>query len=302
MAHSVVLTQLSSLVYVGNRSAAAPPSTTSPSLVILFGYMDATMKHLQKYVDGMHALFPAAEILLLHSHPNWLYSTNKYIESQLAPAVEILQAHASARRKQNAGILLHIMSNGGAFNYMSLHVLLSKTLASPHTLPSTTPIAIILDSAPGKDGRLAAVGSFAGPPPAHGLSILRMIAVPTISLGYYLLAALSSAAGNEEWFTQMRRTLLARSVLPGIVESPADSDAKTRRLFIYSKLDHVNPPSFVESHIAEARKCRIEVDEGRYEDTMHVGHAHKYPERYWDSVRKFWERAAKSAGLERALL
>ncbi|KAF7308123.1 hypothetical protein HMN09_00659800 [Mycena chlorophos] len=135
------LVALNPYVLVGNRAAGVriPASRDSPSFILLprdlriYATVDAPPKLIQKYVDGFCSLFPTAEIVFVKSFSSFFFTRRGYCEKMLLPVVEILHAHVEGR-KTSAGILVHVFSNGGGFNYMLFHALLCRPSAQHLTL------------------------------------------------------------------------------------------------------------------------------------------------------------------------
>ncbi|KAJ7500233.1 hypothetical protein B0H11DRAFT_2275937 [Mycena galericulata] len=286
MLQKLVLTSLSTHVLLGKpNEGALDVDIPSPSLVLLFGYMDARSAHLQKYADNLHTQFPTATIVVIKSFSDFFWSSNNHLESVLMPVVDVLKSQAAT--KDSSGILVHVLSNGGGFNYMTFHKLLEKLAIPGPLMAEGTPNALILDSTPGDDG-LASSIAFAAP----SNPILRLIAVPPIVLLYGIFYAINTVRGNTPIFDQLRATLLSPDVLPSVIESQG-AVKTTPRMYIYSKADKVAEPAKIKAHLEEAQRrgfdARVEV----YETTAHVGHAHKDPERYWASVRELWRMVAR---------
>ncbi|KAJ7300725.1 hypothetical protein DFH08DRAFT_907998 [Mycena albidolilacea] len=282
MSRKLPLTPLNSHVVLGKPDEGPVLSASeSPSLILLFGYMDARPAHLQKYVDGLHTEFPTATLVLIKSFSNFFWSTNDSLESVLMPVVDVLKSHATLN---DSGILVHILSNGGGFNYMTFHRLLEK-LAIQGSLKAT-PSALILDSTPG-DGGLDSSIRFAAP----SSPIFRLLAIPPISLLYGIFYAINTIRGNTPIFDQLRATLFSPDVLPTILDSKGGVKA-TPRMYVYSKVDKIADPAKIKAHIEEAERKGFDVRVEIYETTSHVGHARKDPERYWGAVRALWKDVA----------
>ncbi|KAF7308119.1 hypothetical protein HMN09_00659400 [Mycena chlorophos] len=290
MAQNLELTELNSSVFVGNSDAGPAFGDDSPSLVLLFGYLDAKTADLQPYVDGLHTAFPTAEIVLVKSFSDFFYTSNKTLEARLAPVVDILKAHTETNTT-SGGILVHILANGGGFTYMTLHNLLSThLLEEPIPVPTShkPPTALILDSAPGHDGPSSARAFLA---PATGVK--HIVAAPLISVGYGAFSLANAALGHKDVFAELRTTLLSPALLPGFVTvdlHPELGPKTTPRLYLYSNADEIVDPAWIAKHAEEARERGFNVRVDVFEDAPHVGSAGRYPERYWASVKGFWTK------------
>ncbi|KAJ7486405.1 hypothetical protein B0H11DRAFT_1861328 [Mycena galericulata] len=285
MVQKLSLTPLNSHVLLGKpNESVVGVDTLSPTLILLFGYMDARSAHLQKYADNLHTQFPSATIVVIKSFSDFFWSSNNHLESVLMPVVDILKSQAAT--KDISGILVHVLSNGGGFNYMTFHKLLEKLAFTGPLMPKGPSSALILDSTPGDDG-LASSISFAAP----ASPLLRLITVPLIALLYGIFCAINTVRGNTPIFEQLRATLLSPDVLPGVMGSKG-AVRDTPRMYIYSKADKVAEPARIKAHLEEAQRSGFDVRVEVYETTAHVGHAHKDPERYWASVRELWKTVA----------
>jgi hypothetical protein len=167
---------------------------------------------------------------------------------------------------------------------MTFHRLLEK-LAIQGSLKAT-PSALILDSTPG-DGGLDSSIRFAAP----SNPIVRLLAIPPISLLYGIFYAINTVRGNTPIFDQLRATLFSPDVLPTILDSK-DGVKATPRMYVYSKVDKIADPAKIKAHIEEAGRKGFDVRVEIYETTSHVGHARKDPERYWGAVRALWKDVA----------
>jgi len=283
MSRKLPLTPLNSHVLLGKpeEGAAGSASPSSPSLILLFGYMDARPAHLQKYVDNLHTEFPTATLVLIKSFSDFFWSTNNHLESVLMPVVDVLKSHAAT--EDYSGILVHILSNGGGFNYMTFHRLLEKLAIQGPLMSEATPSALILDSTPGDNG-LASSISFASP----SNPIFRLLAIPPVAFLYGIFYAINTIRGNTPIFDQLRATLFSPDVLPTILDSKGDVKT-TPRMYIYSKVDKIAEPAKIKAHLEEAERKGFDVRVEIYETTGHVGHARKDPERYWGAVRGLWK-------------
>ncbi|KAF7325567.1 Transmembrane protein 53 [Mycena kentingensis (nom. inval.)] len=282
MVEKIALTELNSHVLLGKPQQAAPESSSGPALVLLFGYMDARMPHLQKYVGGLSAQFPGAEIVVIRSFTDYFWSSTAHVEKTLLPVVDILKGHAE---KSNPSILVHILSNGGGFHYMTLLRILQ-------TLPSRAPVAsiptaLILDSTPGDVGLQTSL-AFAAP----SNPVLRLLSLPPLCLFYGAYLAAHVLLGKTNIFTQLRAALHEATIFPTVVGAGAGKG--TPRMYLYSKKDRISDPVRLQAHVDEAKSAGLDVTAEVYDDAPHVGLARVHPERYWASVKRFWEYAVNS--------
>ncbi|KAJ3513950.1 hypothetical protein NLJ89_g2660 [Agrocybe chaxingu] len=259
-----------------SASADGLKGVCAPGLIILFGWMNAKLPHVQKYADVLRGIYPASTIVVVMVDSNFYWLSEKTKESTLAPVLATLN-----REKENGnldkGILLYVMSNGGGFQLAILQKMLTK---SPLNAPQQPPIAMLLDSLPGDDGFESAMN---GSRPSQ--PILRILSTPIIILMYGVFHLLNMLAGNLPIFTGLRIAVHEPAGLPNLSEV-ASSDLKAApRLYIYSETDRITMAKNVKRHIDEARGKGYDVTVERYEKSPHVAHARTDPERYWTAFR-----------------
>ncbi|TFK38671.1 hypothetical protein BDQ12DRAFT_712645 [Crucibulum laeve] len=285
------LHKLNSRVFIsepGKIHGSTSASNTSPSVVIIFGWMEAQLKHVRKYADEFRATFPTATIIVVMLHTGFYWCTQKVNQTFLAPVSDILR-----REQENGniskGVLLHVMSNGGGFQFMTLRKMLLNSASKSATPPQDTiPTALVLDSTPGDDGLQSTIQSTKPRNP-----LLRIIVVPVVALLYGLFYTINSIVGNRPIFEQLRSSYIEIDILPSIT-TPADPKT-TPRLYIYSKADTVTLERNVERGIDDAISLGLDVAVEKYDASLHVAHAREDPERYWNSIRDLWSRAIEGA-------
>jgi len=243
--------------------------------------VDARPAHLQKYAAGLRSCFPAATIIVVKASSDFYFTAQEKTEALLSPIIDILR-----REMQSSinGVLVHVLSNGGGFQFMTLQKMLSRSTIE-NSFSGQIPAALVLDSTPGDNGMLSSISSMAPPNP-----ILRLIAVPFICLLYALFFIKNAAGGNGPIFTELRTALHDGDILPHI-GAKRDNLTASPRLYIYSARDKMTPASHVEKHIAEARRLGLDVDVEKFDGTPHVGHMRADSERYWGAVSHIWSKA-----------
>lgn len=66
---------------------------------------------------------------------------------------------------------------------------------------------------------------------------------------------------------------------------------ETPRMYVYSKKDALISAPQIKTHVEEAKRRGLNVKVEVYEDTNHVEHGRKYPERYFGAVKDLWNVA-----------
>lgn len=291
---------------IGDHIAAS----SAPDLVILFPWMYAQPRHIQKYTAGYQKLFPQIPILLIlqdGSDLTWRTPSSQF--ARLRPAVNYIDAFIKRHRAETQvdgppRILVHIWSNGGAYQAIQLDEAFSR---SSSTGLNVLPISgVLIDSAPGilqfKQGIVAL--SMALPK----FFIARILGKAVITLFLVLTALLRKLTGREDRITFLRRMLNAKDA--AFVRS-VNGGIGVRRCYIYSEGDKLVPREHVTKHVREAREVidrpaegavfEAEVESGQsrrkgtrvweenFGTSQHVAHMMQDPKRYWQVVRDFWE-------------
>jgi len=175
-------------------------------------------------------------------------------------------------------LLIHVFSNGGAFQLVELSRILQSSGQTSGT-PST--IAIVYDSTPGKIDFSSVLTAYLAPVRSVLLRIL--LSIPLTVL-YIVISSISFIKRQRPIGVQMRDGLNQTQVLPW-------TNMKTPRLYIYSDTDQLVGQKDVAEHIAEAKELRLNVKVEYFKGSSHVSHARTDPDRYWDAVRDFWTDA-----------
>jgi hypothetical protein len=258
--------RLSQAVYLHQPNTTT--SSTAPGLILLAGWMDASIRNVAKYTAGYEKLYPSAKIVvILTSSTDVVFRSNAANLNRIAPVLEILYT-----LPPDARFLVHSFSNGGALT-MSL-IAREFQAKSKHQLPMA---AFILDSSPGKATLKATIRAFAVGLPKF--FVLRWFILSVISVSYWLLKFLYWITARTDVLEKMREELNTPSMFR--LEAP--------RLYIYSIKDHVVAWQEIEEHVGEAKRSGYKVDSEKFSDTGHAGHLIGNDGRYWGCVRRLWD-------------
>jgi len=127
------------LEYPANRTIR---QTAQPDLIILSTWMQASPKHILKYINTYQRLYPKSALLVLTNNVvDILFRSRKRHEKHLEAALSAIRGS----RNSSARIVLHIFSNGGAHQACQLAKFYREKNSAP--LPVK---GIALDSAPGR--------------------------------------------------------------------------------------------------------------------------------------------------------
>ncbi|KAJ3793153.1 hypothetical protein GGU11DRAFT_812117 [Lentinula aff. detonsa] len=293
MGSGIYLRQESSASFVTNNSPTS--NRNAPNIILVFGWMGAKLPHISKYTKVYEETYPNATQIIVQSNPLLFWSSNRTRMKNLLPVAEILEASgcvgtASEIRENNSTkILVHCFSNGGGVQMLALGNLLHARLGSSSSLAVTMPqvSAVVFDSCPGTPSLWRTVQAFN----ASLHPVIRIPVVILITFFYSIVTIIKQwLFGIQPISERLKEGLLRNGpeggILPWITE-------KTPRMYVCSKKDDLIPIDQVEEHVQEAIRrglnARIEV----YENTPHVAHARRYPERYWGAVKALWASAVE---------
>ncbi|KAH9834518.1 uncharacterized protein C8Q71DRAFT_859508 [Rhodofomes roseus] len=295
MSTSPPLRKLNSHVSLLDSSRVQSPNPLHPSVILLFGWLEAEPAYLQKYVDRLHANFPTSTIVLIKADTSWYFSSESSLEKEVLPAVHTIRRELSDADRTR-GVLVHVLSNGGALQLVTLRKALAKSGATEHPASrrSRLPIALVLDSTPASSELASAIQSWA---PAN--TLMRWLAIPPITMlytGFYIANAL---AGHPPVFRAIRDELKSADLLP-TVTNRGEPEAIPRAYFTSNK-DVITPMKDVETHYAEVVALGFDATIERFVGSAHVSHARLDPDRYWRAVNNVWKRALQKSGHGRVL-
>ncbi|KAJ7612099.1 hypothetical protein FB45DRAFT_939865, partial [Roridomyces roridus] len=281
----VELQKLSQGVHIsyGDRTA---PDSKAPRVVLIFGFMDAPLRLLGKYVSNYRKRWPSADIVLVESTTSFIWSSDKTRAEALQLLAKYLISTVYDQEQTLAsGILLHALSNGGSFQLMTLSRVLHSMLSSesPNFRSGMLRLATIIDSAPGAgefSSLLTTLGTnFQSP------TVKALLPIPVSVI--YAGALMQRVARNQgNLFVLVHRYLEREDLLPL-------ADVEAPRTYIYSTEDQMVPFSSVEGHLAKlnASGRPFNVAAEKFSGSAHVSHERQDPGRYWNAVWAAWERS-----------
>ena len=260
--------RLNPAVYI--YQSKSTPSSKDPNLVLLAGWMDASIRNVAKYTAGYEKLYPSTTIIvIMTSSTDIVFRSNTANLNRVAPVLEILYT-----LPRDARFLVHSFSNGGA---LTLSLIAREFQAkSRRQLPMT---ALILDSSPGKVSHQGTIRAFGVGLPKF--FVLRWLILSAISLSFWILKFLYWIRARADVLTKMREELNTSTLFR--IEVP--------RLYVYSIKDYVVGWQEIEEHINDAKGLGYKVDTEKFLDTGHAGHLIGHDERYWGCVKRLWDTA-----------
>lgn len=257
--------RLNSAVFLHEPTTRQSPN--DPDLILLVGWMNASMRNLAKYTAGYEKLYPSARVVVITtSAVDAAFTTNSANLNRIAPALEIVYS-----LPPDAKVLLHLFSNGGGWTT----TLIARTYQARTGKPFPT-TGIILDSTPGKATYEATTNAFTVGLPKNIL--LRFVGTwfLRISLALYMLACWIGR--KDDRVAQTRKDLNDETLF----------DINTPRLYIYSSADPMVAWQFVEDHMEEAQNIGYPVSKEKFVESGHCMHLLQNEGRYWGAITKLW--------------
>lgn len=270
----VSLVSLSKRFHYTPRDALANPApkSSAPKLILLFAWMGAPLRHVQKYVDGYANIWPSSPIILVQSlAPDWR-PLSKFARDY-PTLIALLKQHEVDITSDKSEVLMAVMSNGGCWSATAL----LRNLPAGSIL---RPKALIYDSCPG-------IGRFGVTLRAFLIAgkyrLLRKVAAVVIITLYYFLTKLINTVAGLDPVRDLRNGMIHR------IEAQ-------RRAYIYSDTDDIILSVDVEAH---ARQSMMEnpgetTTMEKFHGSGHVGHLRVDEDRYWQIVKSTWDPPANA--------
>ncbi|KAH8919829.1 hypothetical protein BT69DRAFT_1266247 [Atractiella rhizophila] len=266
------------LYFPTNHDGRIP--SDEPSIILIFGWMDAPRRALLSYVSLHRSLFPRSPILLFTTSASFFFLSQAKKRSQLLPLLPFFFDSVDPSRTY-----LHLFSNGGCAKYALFSNLLRDHKSQGFPVEGRSkfePVATIFDSCPGSSGTLRSFVHAFSAPFSKSLLLLKIGVKSLLVFVYILLHTLRL----------LLRLVGRRSQTPvDILRAALNKRGRLmRRLYIYSDKDALVPAGEVERHAKDATDVDEErrVKLWRLEGSEHVAHARKEPGRYREEVKGFW--------------
>ncbi|KAJ7075179.1 hypothetical protein B0H15DRAFT_867773 [Mycena belliarum] len=261
-------------------------SNIDPRVIICFGWMDAPLRVLEKYAVNHRLIWPSSDIIIVQSHSAWIWSGEKKRTETLRPLASYLLSTVYRSPRGSGGVFLHVLSNGGGFQLITLSKVLASSGSESDTIRNRENIrlATVLDSTPGTGEYSSLLSTIRTGVKSAGV---RTILTVPVSMLYLVLRARSVVMGEGNLFTRLQSGLQAEELLPRTM-------AQAPRVYIYSATDSMVPAESVEKHISILTKSSplVDIETEKFSDSQHILHERKDPSRYWNAVRRVWARSA----------
>ncbi|KAF7302709.1 hypothetical protein HMN09_00905800 [Mycena chlorophos] len=273
-------------IHKPSESSFASANATDPTLILVCGWMSAYPVHLQKYCSMYAQMYPGATIVLVPSHLSIFWTPYTALRARYAQLIDVLEAHGY--REGNAKILTHIFSNGGAFHLVALNRVLQLAQSTPKKSIPRSPSLLVIDSAPAAE-RFSRIHGAITAPIRNPLTRLAVSAF--VSSVFALIWVQKHVLHTPSIVDKMMSAVRAVRALPWM-------DAKTPRLYIYSKADKVMPYTEIDAHALRTERDGIDVRSVCFEGSDHVSHARMYPQEYWTAIRGLWKEVSEGKQLQ----
>lgn len=257
--------QLSDPVYYYRPEPSRQQDASSPSLVLLFPWLNATPRHILKYTSMYQELYPDTPIMLITTDFREMFSSVNVVMDSYRPANNL----------PSENILVHIFSNGGSY---SLTLFAEQYLRERNKpLPMSV---LIIDSAPGgssfHDSIIKARKAFSvGLPKPFFIRWPLMIFITLVLFISYIWNLIR---GKKQRIDRVRGKMNDERVLRK--EAP--------RWYIYSKGDKLIGWQHVEKHIKEAKSMGYTVKSTRWDKEDHVSFLRTRGDEYVQIVKNAW--------------
>lgn len=268
-----------------------PKDSTDPHVILLFGWMEAKPAHLAKFSAAYKLMFPYTNQIVVGADADVFVLPNFILRNRLRPVVELLRSLDMLKPTPSVPpkrVLIHTLSNGGICQLITLSQILPRSAFPSPNSPSPFSTAFIIDSAPGGDdfGSVTYVfkQSFPNPFIRYPFFVVLFLV--------HLIGVLFRRV-TFHYHETTRRTVLQDGWLPWVYTKRASSNNKqeTPFLYIYSKTDRAVPYPHVHAHTQSVEAQGRDITREVFETSAHVGHMRSDPERYWNAVRKHWQKA-----------
>lgn len=267
----VILTALSQRFhFTPATSLTTPHDPSAPKLILLFGWLGARLRHIQKYADGYHKLYPTSPIIIVRSfHPD-MHPFSRF-GREFQALVVLLQLHNIDITRPDNGVLMQAFSNGGCWSISALIHQYSKAATC-----ILQPRAMIFDSCPGRARFSVFIKAFIS---AGNLGLLgKLFWTPIVTTLYFAYKAYCRIRGRDP-FGERRRQMLHHV-------------RGQNRVYIFSKEDQLINYEDVLSHADLVRNYKVgqeEVHTEEFHGSDHVAHLRLDERRYWNIVQKAWD-------------
>ncbi|OQD90586.1 hypothetical protein PENANT_c001G05489 [Penicillium antarcticum] len=276
-------TPISERVYLRNGNEKSKPvPADEPTTIIISGWGDGMPKHVTKYSDGFHELFPSSRIIVILS--GTLQASNQQEEARIQammPVVDTIFPTPTGSGGEEERVLIHAMSNTGAIFAAAAVVGYQRRHGTDKTFPHKL---LICDSTPGSLDFASQVGRWSHAMAVGTAKFFPWPAIITQGLWYIFLWAnwaWERIRGSEPSGVWANRVMTDKSI----------TSTDSHRLYLYSMEDEIIGWKDLEENVAGVKALGWPVELEMFEGSSHVGHMRLHPEQYWNKVLSAWKQA-----------
>ncbi|KAI0538940.1 hypothetical protein GGR58DRAFT_500726 [Xylaria digitata] len=279
-------TPISDRIYIRNEktgsdseSARSKTTATDPTTILVYGWGDGSPRHVSKYSEGYHALFPSARIVVI-INPIFA-ATTQTLPKRTEAMSPIIDACFPTKDNKSELVVMHIMSNtGGIYAAATLNAYRER-----HGQDATLPHHLcVSDSTPGSLNFNSEVWRWSR---AMAMGVPKWFPLPfkftqALCAAFLFMANyLALAVGIEPSGPHSAR----------IFTEHGYATPRALRLFCYSKEDDLIYWEHLEEQAAIARSKGYTTVMEEFKGSPHVGHMRMHPEQYWATILRCWKQA-----------
>ncbi|KAI0503033.1 hypothetical protein F5B22DRAFT_576857 [Xylaria bambusicola] len=261
------------------ENARSKTTANDPTTILIYGWGDGSPRHVAKYSEGYHALFPSARIVVII---NPIFAATTQLLPQRTEAMRpLIDTCFPTKDDGSERVIMHIMSNtGGIYAAATLNAYRERhgqDAALPHHL-------CVSDSTPGSLNFTSEVWRWSR---AMAMGVPKWFPLP-----FKFTQALCAA-----FLSLMNYLAIAVGIEPSGVHSAriftehGYATPKALRLFCYSKEDDLIHWEDLEEQAANARNKGYSTVLEEFKGSPHVGHMRMHPEQYWATILRCWKQA-----------
>ncbi|OSD01295.1 hypothetical protein PYCCODRAFT_1426021 [Trametes coccinea BRFM310] len=217
-------------------------------------------------------MYPSSAQLIVNADTLRFWKLPSIRDRAMAPVVsKVAEFITGTKEGQAPRILLHVMSNASAIRKRGLQA------------PADTKCAIVFDSAPAPVTFSMMIRAFTA---AIRSVVTKYLVMAILSVVYLCTGVVQILFRRPKAMERELAALNDPALLPW-------TSKQTPRLYLYSSGDLIVPAHEVEQHMNQARLIGFPVQSAHFGQSAHVTHARNDPEKYWNSIKSFWEEATR---------
>ncbi|KAJ5893292.1 hypothetical protein N7495_004983 [Penicillium taxi] len=273
-------TPITDRVYLRNDERVKPVPADEPTTIVILGWGDGMPKHVSKYSDGFHELFPSSRIIVVLS--STMQASNQQLEARveaMKPVIDLVFPTPTGDGTDEERVLFHAMSNTGGIFLAAVAVAYQRRHGTDKTLPHPL---LVCDSTPGGLNFASQVGRWSRAMAVGTAKFFPWPFIVTHALWYTFLWA------NWAW-ERLRGLEPSGNWATRILNDHGIASTDSTRLYLYSKEDQIIWWEDLEANAAEVKRLGYPVEMELFEGSLHVGHGRMHPDQYWTKISNCWK-------------